>query len=43
MYFLIEDGGLLEKYNIIQNKVGADIRREFDSKLSTIKNFQKQK
>ena len=43
MYFLIEDCGLLQKYNIIQNKVGADIRREFDSKLVHNKEFSKTK
>ena len=31
MYFLIEDDGLLEKCNTIWNKVGADIKKEFDS------------
>ena len=32
MYFLIEDGDLLEKYNTVCDKVGADIKKEFDSK-----------
>ena len=27
MYFLIEDDDLLEKYNTILNKVGADIKK----------------
>ena len=30
-YFLIEDDGLLDKYNIIRDKVSADIKKEFDS------------
>ena len=29
--FLIEDDGLLEKYSAIWDKVGADIKKEFDS------------
>ena len=28
MYFLIEDNDLLEKYNIIRDKVSADIKKE---------------
>ena len=28
MYFLLEDDGLLEKYNIIWDKVSADIKKE---------------
>ena len=31
MYFLIEDDDLSEKYNIIWDKVNADIKKEFDS------------
>ena len=31
MYFLIEDDELLEKHNTIQDKVIADIKKEFDS------------
>ena len=31
MYFLIEDDGLLEKYNTIWDKVRPDIKKEFDS------------
>ena len=31
MYFLIEDGELLEKCNTIWDKVSADIKREFES------------
>ena len=30
IYFLIEDGDLLEKYNTIWDKVSADIKKEFD-------------
>ena len=33
MYFLNEDDDLLEKYNTIWDKVSADIKKEFDSKL----------
>ena len=36
--FLTEDNDLLEKYNTPQNKVSADIKREFDSE-SVIKNL----
>ena len=32
MYFLTEDDDLLEQYNIIWDKVSADIKKEFDSK-----------
>ena len=32
-YFLIEDDGLLEKCNIIWDKVSADIKKVFDSEL----------
>ena len=31
MYFLIEDGELLEKYNTMWDKVTASIKKEFDS------------
>ena len=31
MYFLIEDGDLLKKYNTTWDKVSADIEKEFDS------------
>ena len=31
MYFLIEDDGLLEKYNTIWDKVSTDTKKEFDS------------
>ena len=43
MYFLIENDDLLEKYNIIRNKVSADIKEEFDSKSVYNKNFLKTK
>ena len=33
MYFFIEHDDLLEKYNTIWDKVSADIKKEFDSKL----------
>ena len=32
-YFLIEDGGLLEKYNTFWSKTSASIIKEFDSEL----------
>ena len=31
MYFLIKDDDVLEKYNIIWDKVRADIKKYFDS------------
>ena len=43
MYFLIEDDGLLGKYNIIWDKVSADIKKEFDSEPVYNKNFLKTK
>ena len=39
MYFLLEDDGLLEKYNTIWYKVSADIKKNLIASLSTIKNF----
>ena len=43
MYFLIEDDGLLEKYNIVWDKVTADIKKEFDSEpVYNIKFFENQ-
>ena len=33
MYFLVEDYDFLEKFNIIWDKVSADIKKEFDSEL----------
>ena len=43
MYFLIEDGDLWKKYNTIWDKVGADIKKEFDSEPVYHKNFLKTK
>ena len=43
MYFLIEDDDLLEKYNTIWNKVGAYIKKEFDSDSVYNQNYLKTK
>ena len=43
MYFLIENDGLLEKYNTIWDKVSTDIKKEFDSEPVYNKNFLKTK
>ena len=43
MYFLNEDDDLLEKYNTIWDKISADIKKEFDSKLVYNKNCLKTK
>ena len=43
MYFLTEDDDLLEKYNIILDKVSADIKKEFDSEPVYSKNYLKTK
>ena len=43
MHFLIRDDDLLEKYNIIWDKVSADIKTEFDSKPLYNKEFLKTK
>ena len=43
MYFLIEDDDLLGKYNIIWDKVSADIKKEFDSEPVYNKYFLKTK
>ena len=51
MYFLIEDDGLLEKYNTIYqkkystiwDKVSANIKKEFDSEPVYSKEFLKTK
>ena len=43
MYFLIEDDDLLEKYNIIWDKISADIKNEFDSEPVYNKKFLKTK
>ena len=34
MYFLVEDDGLLKKYNTISDTVSADIKKCFDSELA---------
>ena len=39
IYFLIEDGDLLEKHDIIREKVSADIKKDLIASLSTIKNI----
>ena len=39
MYFLIEDGDLLEKHDTIWDKVSADIEKTSIANLSLIKNF----
>ena len=39
MHFLIKNDALLEKYNTIWDKVGADIKRQFDSEPVTNKKF----
>ena len=43
LYFLIEDGDLLEKYNAIWDNVSADVKREFDGEPVYNKNFFKTK
>ena len=43
IYFLIEDDGLLEKYNTVWDKVRADIKKEFDSEPVYNKEFLKTK
>ena len=44
VFFLIEDNDLLEQYNSIWDKVGADINKEFDSNpVYSEKNFENQK
>ena len=42
MYFLIEDDGLLEKYNTIWDKLSADIKQNLIANLPIIKNFENQ-
>ena len=39
MYFLIEDDNLLKKCNTVWGKVSSDVKKEFNSKLSTTKSF----
>ena len=41
--FLIEDGGLLEKYNTIRAKVSGNIKKEFESDPVYNKSFLKTK
>ena len=41
--FLIEDDDLLDTYNIIWDKVSADIKKEFDSDPVYNKNYLKTK
>ena len=43
MYFLIEDDGLLEKYNAVWDKVSADIKKEFGGEPIYKKIFLKTK
>ena len=44
VFFLIEDNDLLEQYNSIWDKVGADINKEFDSNpVYSEKIFENQK
>ena len=43
MYFLIEDDGLLEKYNTTWDKLSADIKQEFDSEPVYNKEYLKTK
>ena len=39
MYFLIKDDDLQERYNTIQDKFNADIKKEFDSEPLYNKKF----
>ena len=41
--FLIEDDGLLEKFNTILDKVSADIKKEFDNEPVYNKEYLKTK
>ena len=43
MYFLIKDDDLSEKFITIWDKFSADIKKNFTTSLSTIKNILKQK
>ena len=43
MYFLIDDDDLLERCNIVWEKVSADIKEEFDSEPVYSKKFLKTK
>ena len=42
-YLLIEDGGLIDKYNNIWDKVSADMKKEFDNKSVYNREFLKTK
>ena len=43
MYFLIENDDLLEKHNTIQDKVSADIKKEFNNEpVYNKKSFENQ-
>ena len=39
MYFLIEDDDLIQKYNTVLDKVGADIKKSLIVSLSEVKSF----
>ena len=43
MYFLIEDGDLIEIYNTIRDKISADIKKKLDSEPVYNKNYLKTK
>ena len=43
MYFLIEDDDLSERYNIIWDKVSADLKKEFDNQPAYSKEYLKTK
>ena len=43
MYFFIENDDLLEKYNTIQHKISAIIKKEFDNEPVYNKNILKTK
>ena len=43
MYFLIEGGDLLKKYNSIWDKVSVDIKKKFDRELAYNKKLLKTK
>ena len=43
MYFLIEDGDLIEIYNTTRDKISADIKKELDSEPVYNKNYLKTK
>ena len=43
IYYLIKDGNLLEKYNIVWDKISTDIKKEFDSEPVDNKNLWRAK